>query len=127
MLYAKPVYEPDEREPFQWLCFDGVDGGTFAANCRDEKAVRAAMARGIPHVEAVNYLRSIPLRIDPHVLPVVKAPEARGLLKKVKENNDSAATLLEQNIKMADRFLWKRLYIPLRVDFRGRLIAGPNL
>jgi DNA-directed RNA polymerase len=121
-LYAHPVYEPSADPPYPWFSFDGIEGDTFVANCRDEEAVREAIARGVPHVDAVNYLQSIGFRINEHTLDVVKR---RHLLKKVKSDGDE--TLLEQNIDMADCFRGLPFYIPLRVDFRGRLIAGPNL
>ena len=121
-LYAHPVSEPSADPLPPWFGFDGIEGDTFVVGCRDEKAVRVAIAAGIPHVDAVNYLRSISFRINEHVLDVVR----RGhLLKKVKD--DAAATLLKQNLEMADRFLGRPFRIPLWIDFRGRLIAGPNL
>jgi DNA-dependent RNA polymerase len=124
-LYANPIYEPSAEPPFPWFGFDGIDGDTFVAACRDERAVRVAIAGGIPHVDAVNYLQATGFRINERALEVVKDARARLLLKKVKD--DGAETLLEQNIAMADRFVGKPLYVPLRVDFRGRLIAAPNL
>ena len=36
-LYANPIYEPSAEPPFPWFGFDGIDGDTFVAACRDEK------------------------------------------------------------------------------------------
>jgi hypothetical protein len=117
-----PANEPTDTPPWPWFAFDGVDGDTFVAACRDVPAVRAAVAKGIPHVDAVNYLQSIPFRVNEHVLRVVKE---RHLLKKVK--TPAAESLLEANIDLADRFCGRPFYVPLCVDFRGRLLAGTTL
>ena len=155
---GKPIYEPSLEPSYPWFGFDGVEGDVFVAACRDVPAVRAALARNIPHMGAVNYLQSTGFRINEHVLDVVRAmrgcacvgigkytiSKARAarkkyncvgqirflqlrpdLLKKVKD--DGAEDLLEQNIAMAGRFAGKPFRISLRVDFRGRLLAGPNL
>jgi hypothetical protein len=106
-LYANPIYEPSAEPPFPWFGFDGIDGDTFVAACRDERAVRVAIAGGIPHVDAVNYLQAAAFRINERALEVVKDARARLLLKKVKD--DGAETLLEQNIARADRFVGKPL------------------
>jgi hypothetical protein len=125
-LMAHPIYEPSVEPPHPWICFDGIDGDTFVANCRDVPAVRAAIAQGIPHVDAVNYLQSISFRANGHVLDVVKR---RELLKKVKPGDKGAQTLLAQHIEIVERFNvrpYRPFYVPLRVDFRGRLIVGPS-
>jgi Autographiviridae RNA polymerase len=118
-----PVNEPTTTPPHPWFAYDGVDGDTFVQACRDVPAVRAAIQKGIPHVDAVNYLQSIPWRVNEHVLHVVK--RRPKLLKKVE--GPAAETLLEANIDLADRFRGQPFYVPLRVDFRGRLIAGSIL
>src|SRR4030095_10429108 len=66
--------------------------------------------------------QSIPFAVNEHVLDVVKR---RKLLKKVKA--PAAESLLEPNIDLADRFRGQRFYVPLRVDFRGRLVTGTTL
>jgi DNA-directed RNA polymerase len=122
-LMARPAYEPSGTPPHPWVGFDGLDGDTFVVNCRDEEAVRAAIHSGIPHVDGVNFLRSIPFRTNEHVLAVVKR---RELLRKVKDDDDAAQTLLEQNIEQAELYRGRPFYVPLRVDHRGRLIVGPT-
>jgi DNA-dependent RNA polymerase len=114
--------EPSATPPHPWFAFDGVDGNTFVAACRDVPAVREAIRKGIPHVDAVNYLQATPFRVNEHVLHIVKR---RHLLKKVK--TPAAESLLEANIDLADRFVGQPFYVPLCVDFRGRLIAGSIL
>jgi hypothetical protein len=121
-IKSLPLNEPSATPPYPWLAFDGVDGNTFVAACRDVPAVREAIRKGIRHVDAVNYLQAIPFRVNEHVLHVVKR---RHLLKKVKTL--AAESLLEANIDLADRFVGQPFYVPLCVDFRGRLIAGSTL
>ena len=116
-----PVNEPTTTPPWPWFAYDGVDGETFVQACRDVPAVREAIRRGIPHVDAVNYLQSIPWRVNEHTLHVVKR---RELLKKL---TPAAESLLEANIDLADRFRGQPFYVPLRVDFRGRLVTGTTL
>jgi hypothetical protein len=118
---ARPIREPSTEPPFPWFSFDGVDGDTFVAACRDVPAVRAAIHKGIPHVDAVNYLRGMRWRVNEHVLSVVKR---RRLLKKVADDDPAAQSLLEQNIDLAERYRAQPFYVPLNVDFRGRLISG---
>jgi DNA-dependent RNA polymerase len=121
-IKSLPANEPTATPPHPWFAFDGVDGETFVQACRDVPAVRAAIRKGIRHVDAVNYLQSIPFAVNEHVLDVVKR---RLLLKKVK--TPAAESLLEANIDLADRFRGQPFYVPLRVDFRGRLVAGSIL
>jgi DNA-dependent RNA polymerase len=127
---ALPANEPTATPPHPWFAYDGVDGETFVQACRDVPAVRAAIRRGIPHVDAVNYLQSIPFSVNEHVLNIVKQ---RKLLKKIKKTRDgelcdpAVETLLEANIDLADRFRGQPFYVPARVDFRGRLVTGTTL
>jgi DNA-dependent RNA polymerase len=121
-IESLPANEPTPTPPHPWFAYDGVDGETFVQACRDVPAVRAAIRKSIPHVDAVNYLQSITFAVNEHVLDVVK----RGhLLKKVK--TPAAESLLERNIALADCFRRQPFYVPLRVDFRGRLVTGTTL
>jgi len=121
-LRQVPVREPKTEPPQPWFGFDGIDGETFVAACTDIPAVRDALHQGIPHLDAVNYLQAIPWLVNEHTLDVVKR---RHLLKKVKTPVDES--LLEANIDLADRFRGQRFYIPLQVEFRGRLLPGSTL
>jgi DNA-directed RNA polymerase len=110
-----PLIEP----PTPWGGFWNLDGEPFVERCRDVLNVELALSQDppIPHLTAVNYLQSTPFAVNEHTLDVVKR---RHLLKKVKTL--AAERLLDANVDLADRFRGAPFYIPLGVDFRGRLL-----
>jgi hypothetical protein len=115
-LYDHPLYKPKLEEPPKWTswrmeCPDDV-GATFvkADDPKTQDAIKAAFEDGSirPHADAVSAIQSVPLKINPATLPLVR--EFGG------DEYRRDVAIAEELVKHP-RF-WNRV----RCDRRGRLI-----
>ena len=151
-MFLHPVLVACQREPEPWTGFR--EGGywthkpsisaPFVRGCdeKTERAIRAAMTEGSlrPHVDAVNSQQAVPWTIDERMLDVVRkfgpyhladqpgAPrywwKKRGKDSyKVYEPDDHL--LFVNDMAAADRLRGEPFWVPVNVDFRGRIYAIP--
>jgi DNA-directed RNA polymerase len=117
--------------------------GKAARNKETERAFRAAFRDGSmqQHVDAVNSLQSVPYRINKPALAALKRYGPRILedefrkrsqnlqgkkLRKLERQLKQDLLQLERDLAVADRLKGAPFYVPLNIDFRGRIYPIPH-
>ena len=125
-LENRPIAVPVYDSPEPWTAFESADGAPFLLGCRDEDAARAANMR--KHMDAVNYLQSMPLTIDSFMLDFVQ--ELAGwnyipLKIKIGMEDRGPREVLRWDLKQAEILRGKTFYLPLACEWRGRIQPIP--
>jgi DNA-dependent RNA polymerase len=116
LIFKHPLYRPSLVEPPPWTGwrteYDDRISATFVKATHPEtvEAVKAAFANdSFPHAMGVSAIQSVPLKINPVTLELVK---------------EFAGPDYKRDTAIADELLVRgnRFWSPIRCDFRGRLI-----
>jgi hypothetical protein len=144
-----PWLSPLATPPEDWTGFrkGGLPDGHWAqvpliqnANKVTESAVRGAISTGQmqPVLDAINSLQRVPFTINEPVLDFIKkhaepkpVPEKPPIWQKKKfrewQQARTRAWSYETDLAIADAMLVaRRFWVPLRIDFRGRIYGIPH-
>jgi hypothetical protein len=115
-------YVPSFRPPQPWTEFYNADGEPFLRHCRCEADAEVAAVHGTmqPHMDAVNYLKSIPWMINEPVLDFV---QGRWL---VEFKSRADRRVFGFDMDDAERVRGQTFYVDLNCDHRGRVNAIPH-
>src|SRR5262249_58711849 len=118
---AVPVYEPPEP----WTEFENSDGTAFLLGCRDVDAAQAADMR--VHMDAVNYLQSMPLTIDDFMLDFVQELANWNDIPLIGigrgRKDKGPRSLLRWDLEQAEILRGKTFYLSLACEWRGGVSA----
>jgi len=114
-LYDHPLYKPRLEPPPAWTDWRVDCPGDLAATFvqttdpRTIEKIEAAFAEGTirPHAEALSRLQSVPFKINPAMLPLVR---------------EFAGEDYRRDVVVAEALIGQRFSNRVRCDWRGRLI-----
>jgi DNA-dependent RNA polymerase-like protein len=129
-VLSHPVYAPDLKPPKPWTRFYNKDHEPFLRHCRDVQAAKDAIANEQmrKHLDGVNYLKSIPWRINERVADfVLELGRRRHPLLGIKGRRDRGDwRVFDYDMKQVERLRGKTFWIDINCDWRGRLTPLPH-
>jgi DNA-dependent RNA polymerase len=123
---------PSLEPPEPWIWFTNESGHPFLRNCRDITAAKAAILDRTMrrHMDAINYLQSIPFTIDGAVLEFVRGLTEWNTIPLMKishgKRHRGLLEVLRWDLEQAHHLREKNFYVALSCEWRGRVQPLPS-